>query len=234
MVGWRANQKPTNTPAIEPITKASIDSESVIQRCFQIMPSANSFTTRAATSYGVEKKNGGSTSVPKIGTVVNSCHRPIAMTATSACNRRRLRRFTIDLLPSRLSSRGCRPGSERVLEQADQAGRALGVTCELLHQLRLGEAGRQRLGVEVGRDQSERVVVRRAGRRARAEIGALPRSALAADIFLGRLAGLALGEAGHRRRNAISEPMIDAEAAATLRIDHEQHVADGAGRRVRP
>src|SRR5258708_4282870 len=60
MVGLRANQKPISTPASEPITKASIASTRVIQRCFQIEPSTNHFTTRAATSPGAEKKNGGS------------------------------------------------------------------------------------------------------------------------------------------------------------------------------
>ena len=42
------------------MTKASIASISVIQRCFQIVPSTNHLTMRAATSTGVEKKNGGS------------------------------------------------------------------------------------------------------------------------------------------------------------------------------
>ena len=41
------------------MTKASIASTSVIHRCFQIVPSTNHLTTRAATSSGVEKKNGG-------------------------------------------------------------------------------------------------------------------------------------------------------------------------------
>jgi hypothetical protein len=60
IVGLRANQKPISTPPSEPMTNARIASTSVIQRCFQIVPSTNHFTTRAATSPGVEKKNGGS------------------------------------------------------------------------------------------------------------------------------------------------------------------------------
>src|ERR1700752_3763863 len=122
------------TPANEPITKASMDSASVIQRCFQIMPSANSFTTRAATSYGVEKKNGGSTSVPKIGTVVKTCQRPIETTATSACSTRSLTRGMIKLLGA---ARARRSG---LAEQADQARRALGVAVQLLEQLIPGQA----------------------------------------------------------------------------------------------
>src|SRR5262249_57173980 len=66
--GWRANEKPTSTPATDPMTKASTDSTSVIQRCFQIVPSANHLTMRDATSEGVEKKNGGSSVTPPIGT----------------------------------------------------------------------------------------------------------------------------------------------------------------------
>src|SRR5262249_10774180 len=58
--GCRANQKQTSTPATEPNTNAKIDSISVTQRCFQITPLANHATIWAATSTGLEKKNGGS------------------------------------------------------------------------------------------------------------------------------------------------------------------------------
>jgi hypothetical protein len=65
--GWRANQKPTSTPPIEPITKARIDSIKVTQRCFQITPVANQTTIWLATSTGFEKKNGGSKILPNTG-----------------------------------------------------------------------------------------------------------------------------------------------------------------------
>src|SRR5450755_3383115 len=58
--GWRANQKPTSTPPIDPIVKARIASISVTQRCFQITPVTNHLTICCATSTGLEKKNGGS------------------------------------------------------------------------------------------------------------------------------------------------------------------------------
>src|SRR5215472_13313018 len=83
--GWRANQKPTMTPANAPIAKARIDSSSVIHRCFQITPLANHATIRLATSAGVEKKNGGSTVTPAIGTVASTCQSTSATTATRAC-----------------------------------------------------------------------------------------------------------------------------------------------------
>src|SRR2546425_13290838 len=80
--GCWANQNPTRTPATDPITKASTDSTSVIHRCFQIVPSTNHLTMRAATSDGVEKKNGGNSLMPPIGTVVSTCHSSTAATAT--------------------------------------------------------------------------------------------------------------------------------------------------------
>src|SRR5215467_2829772 len=92
MVGLRANQKPTNTPAVAPIAKASIDSASVTHRCRQMVPLANSRTTRAATSPGVEKKNGGNTATPKYASVLRTCHSAITATATMACSRRSLAR----------------------------------------------------------------------------------------------------------------------------------------------
>ena len=73
---------------------------------------------------------------------------------------------------------------ERVLEQPDNASRALHVAGELFEQLRLGEAGRQGLRVKIGRDQHEGVMMRRSRRRAGTHIDALLRGADAADIFV--------------------------------------------------
>src|SRR5215470_6666971 len=86
--GCRANQKPISTPPTEPMTNASTDSISVIHICSQIVPSTNHLTMRAATSDGVEKKNGGRSFTPPIGTVVSTCQSAIAATATSSCNAR--------------------------------------------------------------------------------------------------------------------------------------------------
>src|SRR3954467_9135466 len=83
ILGWRANQNPTRTPASEPIVNARVDSKSVIQRCFQITPLANQATVWVPTASGLEKKNGGSSMRPKIGTVVSNCHSPRNTTATS-------------------------------------------------------------------------------------------------------------------------------------------------------
>src|SRR5262249_25181334 len=63
-MGWRANQKPTAAPLTEPMTKARIDSQSVMKRCFQITPLENHFTIWLKTSTGLEKKNGGSRTLP--------------------------------------------------------------------------------------------------------------------------------------------------------------------------
>src|SRR4051795_1474456 len=88
ILGWRANQNPTSTPASEPIVKARVDSKSVIQRCFQITPLANQATIWLPTSTGVEKKNGGSSMRPNTGTVASNCQRPRKTTATSNCKER--------------------------------------------------------------------------------------------------------------------------------------------------
>ena len=64
------------------MTKARTDSTSVIHRCFQIVPSTNHLTMRVATSIGVEKKNGGRSFTPPIGTLVKSCHNSTATIAT--------------------------------------------------------------------------------------------------------------------------------------------------------
>src|SRR4051812_34147692 len=102
------------------MTKASMASTSVIQRCFQIVPSANHLTTRAATSTGLEKKNGGKSVTPPIGIVVSTCHASTVMTAMSNCNERSLTRDTIKLLSSCQVSVALRLG-----ERGDDAGRAL-------------------------------------------------------------------------------------------------------------
>jgi hypothetical protein len=52
---------------------------------------------RAATSTGVEKKNGGNSFTPPIGTVVSTCQSATATTATSSWRIRRLRRDTARL-----------------------------------------------------------------------------------------------------------------------------------------
>src|SRR5262249_55059727 len=73
----------------------------------------------------------------------------------------------------------------RLGEAADQAGGALGVTVELLEQLVAGQARLERLRIEVGGDQSERIMVPVARRRARPEIMGEPHGALAAHILVG-------------------------------------------------
>src|SRR5215471_3566497 len=93
--GCCANQKPIRIPATEPMTKASTDSTSVIHRCFQIVPSTNHLTMRAATSDGVEKKNGGSSFTPPMGTVVKSCQSSTAASATRSWSARSLARDTV-------------------------------------------------------------------------------------------------------------------------------------------
>src|SRR6267154_505312 len=153
--GCWANQKPIKTPATEPMTKASIASINVIHRCFQIVPSANHLTTRAATSTGFEKKNGGNSVTPPIGTVVRTYHDTTEMTAMRTCNERSL---ILDMDQAPLVAHSLR--LERVLEQPDDARRSLDVAGKLLEQLQPGEARRQCLGVEIGRDQDEGVVVR--------------------------------------------------------------------------
>src|SRR4029077_1659728 len=148
-------------------------------------------------------------------------------TNTSTCNRRRLMRDTaIKLLP--IASVNTKT-SVRVFEKTDNAGRALYMAIELLEQLRLGEPSRQRLRIKIGRDQHEGVVMRRSGRRAWAHIDALLGGTNAADIFVGRLAGLTFGERGNRGRDAIGDPVIDTRATA-FRIGHDQREARRAGR----
>src|SRR5262245_61326869 len=167
------------------MTKASTDSTSVIQRCFQIVPSTNHLTMRAATSEGVEKKNGGRSFTPPIGTVVSSCQSATATTATSSC---RIRRFRRDMIYVPDAARRPRTGHELVLllrEDADEAGRLLDLAFERLDHLVAGHARLQRVRLEVSGHQREHVVMHRAGRRARAEIVRQPHQTLAADKFLG-------------------------------------------------
>src|SRR5262249_38342142 len=92
--GCCANQKPTRIPATEPMTKASTDSTSVIHKCFQIVPSTKHLTMRAAKSAGVEKKNGGRSFTPPMGTVVKSCQMSTAASATRSWSARSLGRDT--------------------------------------------------------------------------------------------------------------------------------------------
>src|SRR6266446_7311616 len=61
-------------------------------------------------------------------------------------------------------------GSLRLRERSDDAGRALGMPVQRLDELVSRHAGLERIGLEVGGDQGEGVVVRRAGGRAGAEI----------------------------------------------------------------
>src|ERR1700761_2174700 len=101
------------------MTKARMDSHSVIRRCFQITPVETQSTTWLNTSTGVEKKNGGINILPKIGTVENNCHSATATTATRSWSERRLNRDMSELLPPYLAL--------LLAERADQAGRGLGV-----------------------------------------------------------------------------------------------------------
>ncbi len=73
--------------------------------------------------------------------------------------------------------------------------------------------------------KNEGVMMLRSGRGARAEVVRQVHRAFAADIFVGLLAGLALGEPGDRDRNAIGHPMADAGGCAAFRIGHQQNVA---------
>src|SRR5262249_44678623 len=76
------------------MTKASTDSTSVIHRCFQIVPSTNHLTMRAATSAGVEKKNGGGRVSPPPGPGVKSCQSNTVTSATRSWSARSLGRDT--------------------------------------------------------------------------------------------------------------------------------------------
>src|SRR5262249_38277004 len=153
--GCCANQKPIRIPATEPMTKASTDSTSVIQRCFQIVPSTNHLTMRAATSAGVEKKNGGRSFTPPMGTVVKSCPSSTPASGRESGGARSFNRDRAKLgfatswpclaRPStslfetlshgRNSSGHDGQGSLRLRERSDDAGRALGVPVQRLDEL---------------------------------------------------------------------------------------------------
>src|SRR3984885_1319436 len=124
--------------------------------------------------------------------------------------------------------------SLRLDEQADEPGRALDVAIELRLQLGQRQARRQVLGVEIGADDHEGVVVRRAGRGARSGIVRDALRALAADVFRRFLGHLAFREGGDVRRNAIGNPVEHTEAVTAFRIDHRKGEALGAFRRARP
>src|SRR5262249_20712962 len=227
-------------PATEPMTKASTDSTSVIHRCFQIVPSTNHLTMRAATSDGLEKNNGGKSSTPPIGTVVKNCQSSTAASATRSWRARSLNRDTAKLgfatswpclaRPStslfetlghgRNSSGHDGQRSLRLRERSDDAGRALGVPVQRLHELVARQAGLKRIRVEVGGNQGEGVVVRRARGRAGAEVMRQPHQALAADIFLSLLGDLALRKPGHGDWNAVGDPMAHAAWRPAFRIEH--------------
>src|SRR6478609_4374723 len=185
--GWRANQKPTSTPPIDPITKASIDSDSVTQRCFQITPETNQATICCATSTGFEKKNGGRTTWPKIGQVVRTCQSTIATTATRICNKVSLTRSI--------------PNLDAALwppEQPDEPCSGLGMALELLLQLIAREPSRQRAWLQISRDEHENIMVKAgAWRRARPAVNRLSRRFLAAGEFVGCLAEFVFGESCH-------------------------------------
>src|SRR6201999_2339964 len=104
--GFRANQKPTAAPLTEPMTKARIDSHSVMKRCFQITPLENHFRIWPKTSTGLEKKNGGKSILPNTGTVAKNCHSASATTATSSCSARSVRRDMLDALSTPLPFAG--------------------------------------------------------------------------------------------------------------------------------
>src|SRR6266446_403653 len=77
--------------------------------------------------------------------------------------------------------------SLRLRERSDDAGRALGMPVQCLDELVARHAGLERIRLEVGGDQGEGVVVRRAGGRAGAEIMRQTHQALATGIFIGLL-----------------------------------------------
>src|SRR5574337_477244 len=79
-------------------------------------------------------------------------------------------------------------------EPPDNARLGLAMALELFPQLREGQTRRQRLRLEVGRDDRENIVVRRSRRRTRTAEGRELLAARSSDIFVARLADLARGE----------------------------------------
>ena len=119
-------------------------------------------------------------------------------------------------------------------EPPDQTRRALAVASQRGEQLVARHARLQGLRVEVGGDQGEGVVVPVPRRRARPEIDRQPHRALAADELVGRLAQLALGEAGDRGGDAVDHHVHHAQPEPPLWVGHHQGEALGAVRRVGP
>src|SRR5262249_60235058 len=89
---------------------------------------------------------------------------------------------------------------------------------EFRQELLAGGARGKFVRIEAGRDDDERVVMRRP--RWRAGPGKIPDSlrALASHKFVGWLADLAFGEACHRSGNAIRDPVMHARTATAFRI----------------
>src|SRR5262245_8121719 len=79
-------------------------------------------------------------------------------------------------------------------------------------------------------------MVRRPGRGARSHVGcgSAASGALAADVFIGRLADFALCEGSHRSWDAIGNPMDDTGSSSAFRIDHSNREALCSGRRTGP
>ena len=86
----------------------------MIQRCFQIVPSTNHLTMRPATSDGVEKKNGGNSLTPPIGTVVSTCQSSTARTATRSWRARSLVRDIACKSPPMSAAAGLRVALEHL------------------------------------------------------------------------------------------------------------------------
>ena len=119
--------------------------------------------------------------------------------------------------------------AEPLARDGAPAGTILAVTSSLVR------PGGSSFGSRSVAIEHEGIVVRlHGGRRAGSGIEADALRALAADIFVGRLADLAFREAGDVGRNAIGDPVVHAGAAAAFRIDHQEREALGAGRRIDP
>src|SRR5262249_57669136 len=63
--------------------------------CSRVGPWRNHWEMRAGTAEGVEKKNGGSSFTPPMGTVVKSCQSSTAASATRSWSARSLARDTV-------------------------------------------------------------------------------------------------------------------------------------------
>src|SRR5215217_3075877 len=122
----------------------------------------------------------------------------------------------------------------RLPPQADQTSRPCDAPSgrrgrsQLRQQILPREARLQFLGVQLGRDQDERVVVRSAWAGAWSNPDVLAGTTLAADEFRRRLVSFALLQAGDIARDAIGHPVNGAGAPAGLGIDHGDRKALGA------